>query len=150
MAGRVSARAASAKLDRPGLQTLQTEDAAMLARSTLLTIIAIMTVAGLTPTVEPLPAEAQSGVACEVKAVRRGGATVVEGYVSAPAGFNGSYRISVSGGGGDTDQSGEFSGGGGKSSLGSVPVAGAGSFSAEIVIKQNGVSRCSSRAGGKV
>ena len=119
-------------------------------RSCLNATAALIAAAGLLPSAATGPAEAQTGLACEVRTSKRGGGTVSEGFVSAPAGFTGSYRISVAGGGGDTDQSGEFSGGGGKSALGAVPVAGAGSYNAEIVVKQNGVVRCSSRTSGKV
>ncbi len=122
----------------------------MMYRSCLSAIAAVIAAAGLLPSVGPVPAEAQTSLVCEVRTSKRGGATVVEGFVSAPTGFNGSYRISVSGGGGDTDQSGEFAGGGGKAALGSVPVAGAGAYSAEIMVKQNGVVRCTNRTAGKV
>lgn len=100
-----------------------------------------------TPT---MTGDAQAGsVSCDVRASKRGGATVVDGYVTASPGTSGSYRISVSGAGGDTDQSGEFSGSGGRAALGSVPVAGGGNFSAEIVIKIKGVPHCSSRTSGR-
>lgn len=119
-------------------------------RKCLAAIAAFSVAAGLPPTAEVPPATAQTGVSCEVRISKRGGATVVDGYVSAPSGFNGSYRISVTGGGGDTDQSGEFSGSGGRTALGAVPVSGAGGFSARIVIKQNGVSRCTNAASGRI
>jgi hypothetical protein len=61
----------------------------------------------------------------------------------------GAYRISVTSGGGDTDQSGEFVSSGSRVAVGAVPVAGSGNFSAEIQVKTNGVVRCSARTGGK-
>lgn len=97
-----------------------------------------------------LPATASAAsISCDIRSVKRGGATVVEGFVSASAGTNGSYRISVSAGSGDSDQSGEFEGSGTRVTLGSVPVAGSGAYSAEITIKVKGIAQCSSRTSGR-
>jgi hypothetical protein len=96
------------------------------------------------------------GTRCELRFNKRGGSTVLEGFVITPSAISGSYRISATAasgsGGSDVDQSGAFSAGpGGPVSLGVVSLGtSAASYNAELTVKWNGISiSCSERAGGK-
>ena len=91
-----------------------------------------------------------AGLSCDAKTVKRGGATLIEGFVTAAPGTVGRYRISVTSGGGDTDQSGEFSGSGNRFSLGVVPVAGTGPYRAEITIRSNNGLQCTGQTSGRI
>lgn len=116
-----------------------------------LPLIVTTLVAGVIFAGAPVPDDAIAAtLSCEAKQIRRNGATLVEGFVTAPSGTVGSYRISVSSPAGDTDQSGEFIANGARTSLGVVPVAGSGAYTADITVKIGGVPRCTNRIGGKI
>lgn len=116
-----------------------------------LSALAIAAALGISFSGAPIEQPAMAAnMSCEVKTAKRGGAVVVEGFVTAAAGVSGSYRISVGSSGGDTDQSGEFKGNGSRISLGFVPVAGSGDYKANIVIKVGGETHCTSGTSGKI
>lgn len=88
-------------------------------------------------------AQAQS-LSCELRAAKRGNVTVLEAVVGGKGA--GSYRISVSGKGGDTDQSGAFNADG-RTTVGTMTVGSPGPFNA-VLTARSANGQCSARATG--